>query len=39
MPGTGRREAGGVWQAVFGGRAAVGVWRVACGRWQAVYVG
>ena len=26
-PGTERREAGGVWRAVFGG------WRVACGRW------
>ena len=33
MPGTGRREAGGVW------RAAGGVWHVACGVWQAAYVG
>ena len=39
MPGTGRREAGGVWRGVFGRRAVGGVWRVACGRWQVVYVG
>jgi hypothetical protein len=32
-PGTGRREAGGIRRAVFGGR------RAACGRWQAAYVG
>jgi len=31
--GTGRREAGGVWWAVIGGRhVASGVWRVAGGR-------
>jgi hypothetical protein len=35
MPGTGRREAGGVWQAVFGGWwAACGVRRVAGGMWR-----
>jgi hypothetical protein len=32
-PGTGRREAGGVRQAVVGGR------RVVCGRWRAAYGG
>jgi len=33
IPGTGRREAGGAWRAVFGGwRAACGVWHVAGGR-------
>jgi len=32
-PGTGRREAGSVWRAVFGGRrVACGVWHVAGGR-------
>jgi len=31
-PGTGRREAGGVWRAAFGG------WRVPGGRWQAAYI-
>ena len=39
---NGRRAAGGVWRAVFGGwRAewAYGVWRVACSRWQAAYGG
>ena len=31
-PGTGRREAGGVWLAVFGGQSvAGGRWRVAGG--------
>jgi len=30
MPDTGRREAGGIWWAVFGGRwAECGVWLVA----------
>jgi len=33
--GTGRREAGGVWRAVFGGRrVASGEWRVARGAWR-----
>ena len=36
-PGTGRREADGIWRSVFGGRrAACGVRRVACdGSWVA----
>jgi len=33
--GTGSREAGCVWQAVFSAWQAVfGGWRVACGRWR-----
>jgi hypothetical protein len=32
-PGTGRREAGGIRRALFGGRC------VACGKWWAAYCG
>jgi len=41
MLGTGRREAGCVWQAVLGGGryVACGVWGAVCGRWHAAYVG
>jgi len=35
MPRTGRREAGGVWRAVFGGRQVAGsVWWAAGGGWR-----